>query len=79
MLLTNTIERPWVTVEQACLLLDIKPKTASNQLSQGTFPLPTFKLGRTRAVMIEVISGYFERHVKDGLKKLDDRLKKLDR
>ncbi len=60
-------KRFWVSLSAAAKELGIKPKTALNAVSNGTFILPTYRLGRRRVVDRAVLSRLFELKRSEGL------------
>lgn len=56
-------DRVRLTVEEVAQELGIKPGTVRNQISEGTFPVPSYVEGRNRFVDIRALGQYLdERH-----------------
>lgn len=55
-------ERHWVEVKHICADFGLSFATAKNRIYFGTFPVPTFKVGKKIVVDRAVLNAYWERN-----------------
>jgi predicted site-specific integrase-resolvase len=67
----DSIEPSWVTVESVCQCYGVSYPVALNRISVGTFPVPTYKVGKRRVIDRAVHDEYFMKHRRAGLLALD--------
>ena len=64
-LLMAEFNSPTITLEQACKSMGITEKTGQNKLSEGTFPIPTFKMmdgkRQKRFVHVNDLANYIDK------------------
>lgn len=60
------MQKPWLDVKQVAPLFGITYETAKNKIALGTFPVPTYKLGRRLVADREVVDAYFARRREEG-------------
>lgn len=65
-------ERPWVELKEFAPLLGVTPATAKNKISQGTFEVPTYKLGKKIVADRTVLEAFFEAKRVAGLRLLGE-------
>ena len=63
--------KPWVAVEEVCWMYGVTFATAKNKIAMGTFPVVTYKVGRTHVIDREVHEAYFRRQRDAGLRALE--------
>lgn len=61
-------EVPWVAVEAVCGAYGVRFATAKNQICAGTFPVPTYKVGKTLVIDKAVHKEFFMKHREAGLR-----------
>jgi hypothetical protein len=66
------IERPWLELKDVAPMLGVTPATAKNKISNGTFEVPTYRLGKKVVVDKAVLDAFFEARRKAGLRKLEN-------
>lgn len=66
-----TQETPWVPVEEVCHLYGLTFRTAKKNISAGTFPVETYKVGKIIVIDKAVHAAYFAKHRKAGLDALE--------
>lgn len=54
-------QRMTLSLEEACAEIGIKATTGANQISAGTFPMPTRKEGGKRVVDIRDLAEYIDK------------------
>ena len=66
-------ELPYVFVEDLTVLFSYKNEASTlRAISRGTFPVPTFRVGKRRAADREVLRAYFRRLRDEGLKEVSN-------
>lgn len=60
-------ETPWVTVESVCHLYGVKYEVAKNKIYAGTFPVPTYKVGKLHVIDRMVHEQFFQARRDTGL------------
>jgi predicted DNA-binding transcriptional regulator AlpA len=70
-----TQEKPWMSLQEIADLLGIKLKTAYNMLTEESFPVPTYKLGKQRVADRAVLARYFEMKRAEGMAQLEKNFK----
>ena len=70
-----TQEKPWMPLQEVAELLGIEIKTAYNQLTEESFPVPTYKLGKQRVADKAVLARYFEMKRTEGMAQLEKTFK----
>ncbi len=61
-------EMPWVAVKDVCLMYGLTSyETAKNKIAAGTFPVPTYKVGKTHVIDKMVHEEYFRLQRERGL------------
>lgn len=64
-------EKPWVPVKEVYDHFGYKNQaSALSSITQGSFPVPTFRLGRIRAIHRDVYNAYFAQFSEEGLSQL---------
>jgi predicted site-specific integrase-resolvase len=63
-------DMPWVAVKDVCQQYGVTFETAKNKIHMGTFPVPTFKVGKIWAIDREVHHEYFRQIRASGLSAL---------
>lgn len=58
---------PWVAVEDVCHMYGVTYATSKNQISAGTFPVPTYKVGKKHVIDRTVHESYFAHMREVGL------------
>ncbi len=67
--MTN-IDVPWLTVKSVCRAYGVNFATAKKNILAGTFPVPTYKVGKLLVVDKEVHAEFFRKHRDAGLSSL---------
>lgn len=60
-------QRMTISLEEACSEIGLKASTGANQISAGTFPLPSRKEGGKRVVDIRDLAEYLDNQRKAAL------------
>ena len=68
-------EKTWITLAEAAPLFGMTYFGIKNSVSMNRFPVPTFKLGRTRVIDKAVLDAFFEQKKKEGLAALQKSTK----
>lgn len=55
---------PWVAVKDVCRMYGLAYPSAKNSINAGTFPVPTYKVGKTIVIDRAVHETYF-RHMRE--------------
>lgn len=58
---------PWVAVEEVCSMFGITYPTAKNKIAMGTFPVPTYKVGKRHVIDRVVHEEFFKQQRERGL------------
>lgn len=58
---------PWVAVEEVCQMYGVTYETAKNKIAAGTFPVPTYKIGKRHVIDRAVHDEYFQIQRQRGL------------
>jgi predicted DNA-binding transcriptional regulator AlpA len=66
----------WIGIAEAGKAMGLSLQTVRNMISQKTFPLTTYKIGKRRVVDREVLRAYFEEKRAEGLAKLAESQEK---
>lgn len=66
---TKTI--PWVALKDFVHLFGVEVGTAKNKIANGTFEVPTYKLGNKIVADQAVIDAFFQKRRLEGLRVLD--------
>lgn len=64
-------ETPWVAVRDVCGMYGYTYGTAKGKIQNETFPVPTYKVGRTPVIDREVHDEYFRRKKQEGINGLN--------
>lgn len=64
------VEVSWLTIAQAAPLLGMTTASIKNSIQRGTFPVPTYMLGRWRVIDKQVLEAFFSGQRDEGLKRL---------
>lgn len=65
------IEQPWLAVEDVCVNFGVSYATAKNKIGTGTFPVPTYKVGKRHVIDKTVYEEFFRRQREAGLRALE--------
>lgn len=68
--MTSRDELPWVAVRDVAYMYGVGYQTAKNKIADGTFPVTTYKVGKTWVIDKHVHEGYFMKMRAAGLKSL---------
>ncbi len=60
-------EPSWISLKDVCSCYGMNYESAKNAVRCGTFPVPTYKLGRLTVVDKAVHTEFFARKRRDGL------------
>lgn len=60
-------DKPWVALRDVCGLYGVSYPTAKNKIAQGTFDVPTYKVGKTIVIDRIVHETYFTNLRQAGL------------
>ncbi len=63
-------DRVRLTVDEAARELGLKPGTVRNQISDGSFPVPTYTEGRNRYVDVRALGEYLDQRHAQALASL---------
>jgi predicted DNA-binding transcriptional regulator AlpA len=64
------MEISWLTLKQAAPLMGMTVASIKNSIQRGTFPVPTYFLGRVRVVDKQVLEAFFSGQRDEGLRRL---------
>lgn len=56
-------DMPWVAVKDVCKMYGLQYASAKNSIHLGTFPVPTYKVGKLWVIDRDVHEAYF-RHMR---------------
>lgn len=62
---------PWVAVKDVCSAYGVGFAAAKNQISAGTFPVKTYKVGKKHVIDKEVHAEFFQKQREAGLLDLE--------
>lgn len=63
---------PWIAIEDVCEShYGVSYATAKNKIAYGTFPVPTYKMGKRHVVDRAVHDEYFRRQREAGFRALE--------
>ena len=65
-------ETTWVALKEVCHEYGLTYKSAQNSVAYGTFPVPTFKIGRKTVIDKEVHKRFFDLKREAGLLALNN-------
>lgn len=68
------MDMPWVAVRDVCKMYGVGEATAKNKIHAGTFPVPTYKVGKVWVIDKAVHEAYFTRMREVGLAALQSTL-----
>lgn len=66
----DTLDLPWVPLEDAAKMLGVTHGTAKNKIANGTFEVPHYKLGKRIVVDRQVLEEFFAARRRDGFRAL---------
>lgn len=69
---------PWVAVKDVCAQYGLTYGSAKNKIAAGTFPVRTYKVGKTHVIDREVHDAFFRRQREIGLAALESTSSGLD-
>lgn len=61
------MERPYLDLTELSDIFGMTRQSILNATSRGTFPVPTYKIGKQRVADKRVVTAYFERHAGEGM------------
>lgn len=67
-------QTPWVALSDVCKMYGVKFETAKGQVANSTFPVETYRVGRTIVIDKEVHKNYFLSKRTAGLLALNSTL-----
>lgn len=59
--------KPYMKLDELADVMGMTPKGVSNAISRGTFPVPTYRLGKARVADRAVVEAFFEARRAEGL------------
>jgi predicted DNA-binding transcriptional regulator AlpA len=59
--------RPYMKMDELAEVMGMSPKGVANAISRGTFPVPTYRLGKARVADRAVVEAFFEAKRAEGL------------
>lgn len=59
--------KPYMKIEELADVMGMTPKGVLNSISRGTFPVPTYRLGKARVADRAVVQAFFEARRAEGL------------
>jgi hypothetical protein len=65
-------DKSWLLLKDAAPLFGMSWDSIKNAVSEGRFPVDTYKLGRNRVIDKDVMAAYFAALKAHGMKKLAD-------
>ena len=66
-------ELPYVLIEDLTILFNYKNvESTQRAISRGTFPVPTYRVGKRRVADREVVRAYFRKMRDEGLKEVSN-------
>jgi len=66
-------ELPYVFIEDLTILFNYKNvESTQRAMSRGTFPVPTYRVGKRRVADREVVRAYFRKMRDEGLKEVSN-------
>jgi len=66
-------ELPYIFVEDLTILFNYKNvESTQRAMSRGTFPVPTYRVGKRRVADREVVRAYFRKMRDEGLKEVSN-------
>jgi hypothetical protein len=65
---------PWVAVEDVCHVFSLKYTTAKNKISDGTFPVPVYRVGKRWVIDRLTFERYFAIKREASLEELGRRM-----
>jgi uncharacterized protein YfaA (DUF2138 family) len=63
-------DRPWLELDELAALFGYTLGSAKNKICDGSFPVPTYKLGRRTVADRTVVETYFALKREEGLRAL---------
>lgn len=69
-----TDETPWVALKDVHGMYGMTLESARNSIARGTFPVPTYKLGRNIVIDREVHKEFFAHKREAGLRELRNNI-----
>lgn len=63
-------DMPWVAVKDVCAMYGLQYTSAKNSIHGGTFPVPTYKVGKIWVIDRQVHESYFNHMRQIGLQRL---------
>jgi hypothetical protein len=65
-------DQPWLLLKDAAPMFGMSWDSIKNAVSEGRFPVDTYKLGKNRVIDKDVMNAYFAAQKARGLKTLED-------
>lgn len=65
-------DRTWITLREASPLFGMSYEGIKNLITKHEFPVPTYRIGRTRVIDKKVLDTFFEEMARKGIEQLKE-------